>query len=113
VTMPKAWTAFLMILMLLFGSVGVPAFADAGTSGHAVEMLDLECHETNKSDDGGKGSPVAPATHVDHHHCSAAVPLGTVAIAVALPLVASRVPHGADRRMASHESAPPIEPPAA
>jgi hypothetical protein len=46
--MAKALIAFLMISMLLFGSVGVPALADAGNAGHAVEIVDLDCHAEEK-----------------------------------------------------------------
>lgn len=111
--MLKAWTAFLMIVMLLFGSVGVPAFADAGTGGHAVELLDLECHEPKKGEDDSKGSPAAPATHADHHHCSAAVPLGAILIASQPAFADARLLHLADSRLNSHATAPPTEPPAA
>lgn len=111
--MLKACATFVMIMMLLFGSVGVPAFADAGTGGHAVEILDLECHAQDEGDDNGEGSPAAPAAHVDHHHCSVAIPLGSIAPAPVLIFSNVRKTSFADNPLISHKSAPPTEPPSA
>lgn len=112
--MVKASTALLMILMLLFGSVGVPALADAGTSGHAVEIVDLDCHTEEKSDDGqDKNAPKAPAGHVDHHHCSVAVPQSVSGIAATNIYTGKQFALLAIRAMISHQAAPPIQPPSA
>lgn len=102
-----------MILMLLFGSVGVPAMADAGTSGHAVEMLDLECHETKSDSDDSQDSPVAPAGHIDHHHCSVAVPDHPPSVVTAAIYADSKFLDRPVRGLTSHQTAPPTEPPAA
>ncbi len=102
-----------MILMLLFGSAGVPAMADAGTSGHAVEMLDLECHDAKLDDDDDKGSPVAPPGHVDHHHCSVAVPNHPPSVATTAIYTNGKFLDLPVRSLTSHQTAPPTEPPAA
>lgn len=102
-----------MIMMLLFGSVGVPAMADAGTSGHAVEMLDLECHEADLDSDNGKDSPVAPAGHIDHHHCSVAVPDHPPSVATAAIYANGKFLDRPVHGLTSHQTAPPTEPPAA
>jgi hypothetical protein len=112
--MAKALTAFLMIFMLMFGSVGVPAFADAGTGGHAVEMVDLECHAEEKSDgDQEQGSPKAPAGHVDHHHCSVAIPHNATGMATNAKFMNDAFLHLSVRGLISHQTAPPTQPPSA
>lgn len=111
--MMKACTAFLMIIMLLFGNVCVPAMADAGTSGHTIEMLDLECHDAESDGDDGKDSPVAPAGHIDHHHCSVAVPNHPPSVATAAKYANSKFLDRPVCGLTSHQTAPPTEPPAA
>jgi len=112
--MAKALIAFLMISMLLFGSVGVPALADAGNAGHAVEIVDLDCHAEEKSDAGqDENSPKAPAGHVDHHHCSVAVPQSVSGVAATNIYTCSQFALLAIRGMISHQAAPPIQPPSA
>ncbi len=112
--MAKALLSFLMISMLLFGSIGVPALADAGNAGHAVEIVDLDCHAEEKSDSGqDENSPNAPAGHVDHHHCSVAVPQSSSGVAEAPIYTGNRFASLATRGMISHQTAPPTQPPSA
>lgn len=112
--MAKALTAFFMILMLMFGSVGVPALADAGTSGHAVELVDLDCHAAESSDaDQGKEAPKAPVGHVDHHHCSAAIPHNAASIATTAIFASEAFLLLAVKGLISHQAAPPTQPPSA
>lgn len=112
--MVKASTAFLMILMLLFGSVGVPALADAGASGHTIELVDLDCHvEESRESDQDKGSPIAPSGHVDHHHCSVAIPHGAAGVTTPAIFTSGTFLHLSVRGLVSHQSAPPTQPPSA
>lgn len=112
--MVKALTAFLMISMLLFGSIGVPALADAGSAGHAVEIVDLDCHSEEKNDTGqDKNAPKAPSGHVDHHHCSVAVPQSVNGVAAIPIYTGNQFALLAIRGMVSHQAAPPIQPPSA
>ena len=112
--MAKALVAFLMISMLLFGSVGVPALADAGSADHAVEIVDLDCHAEEKSDASqDENSSKAPAGHVDHHHCSVAVPQSVNDVAATIIYTGNQFALPAIRGMISHQAAPPIQPPSA
>jgi hypothetical protein len=112
--MAKALIAFLMISMLLFGSIGVPALADAGSAGHAVEIVDLDCHAEEKSEAGqDENAPKAPAGHVDHHHCSVAVPQSVSGVAATNIYTGNQFALLAIRGMISHQAAPPIQPPSA
>lgn len=112
--MAKALTAFLMIMMLLFGSVGVPALADAGNAGHAVEMVDLDCYAEEQSDAGqDENAPRAPAGHVDHHHCSVAIPQSVNSVAAINIYASAPFALLAARGLISHQAAPPTQPPSA
>jgi hypothetical protein len=112
--MVKALTAFLMISMLLFGSIGVPALADAGSAGHAVEIVDLDCHSEEKNDAGqDENAPKAPAGHVDHHHCSVAVPQSVSGVGATNIYTGNQFALLAIRAMISHQAAPPTQPPSA
>ena len=112
--MAKALTAFLMIFMLMVGSVGVSAFADPGTGGHAVELVNFDCHAEEKSDgDREQGSPKAPAGHVDHHHCSVAIPHNTARMATNAKFTNDAFLHLTVRGLISHQAAPPTQPPSA
>jgi hypothetical protein len=102
-----------MILMLMFGSIGVPAIADATSSTHMVELLDLECHEADSNSEGSKDAPVAPAGHIDHHHCSVAVPNHPVSVAADAIFANGKFLIQLIYELTSLRTAPPTEPPAA
>lgn len=57
--MRAAFTSLMLILSMLFGSLVVPAFADAGTAGHAFEILDTDCHAETRDD--ARDAPGTPA----------------------------------------------------
>ena len=111
--MGKAWTAFVVILMLLFGGVGMPALADTGASDHAIEVLDLDCHGLDTKSDSDKNAPAAPALHIDHHHCSAAIPQNGSVLAATPFVTDAALLSAAVSRLPSHKTAPPTQPPAA
>lgn len=111
--MIKAWTAFAMIAMLIFGSIGVPALADSGNSYHAVELVDLECHDHGERDGDQRDAPANPSAHVDHHHCSVAIPMCAASSGSAPAYANSALPWLTDSRMTSYQTAPPTQPPSA
>ncbi|UNU44435.1 hypothetical protein EAO27_18270 [Sphingopyxis sp. YF1] len=113
--MRAAFTSLMLILSMLFGSLVVPAFADAGTAGHAFEILDTDCHaETRDDARDAPGDPGQPAAiHVDHHHCSnGLVPPATGAARTGLRARGPLFPVPASM-MEPHDAAPLTEPPAA
>jgi hypothetical protein len=110
--MLKAWTAFVMIMMLLWGSIGIAAFADTGSSFHAVDIVDAGCHD--KAEDSSNSEPDvpdAPISHVDHHHCSAALPTKGPGIASTNRLATVPRHWLIQNQMISRATAPPTQPP--
>lgn len=111
--MRKAWTAFVVIVMLLFGGVAMPALADTPASDHAIELLDLDCYGVDAKSETDKGSPAAPVLHIDHHHCSAAIPMNGDVVTAAPFLSNAPLLSASVYRLPSHKMAPPTQPPAA
>lgn len=103
----------MLVFALLFGSIGVPALADGGTSGHAIEMIDNDCHASDPQDDGKANDSSQPAGHADHHHCSAGLLARTMDIANDVTFRGAQIRALSDAALHSHATAPPTQPPSA
>jgi hypothetical protein len=111
--MAKRMTSLLMALMLLFGSIGAPAFAASPMHDHATELVDLDCQGARAAKDARPDTGKAPAGHAEHHHCSIALPLPATDVSSTGVLTTQRFASVPDARLASTATLPPTPPPSA
>lgn len=111
--MLKRVTCLLMVLMLLFGSVGAHALTGTPVHGHAAELVDLDCQDASQASDPQPDDDAAPASDNDYHHCSIALPFPVPETARAeVPAREGYAPF-LDARAASNAALPPTPPPSA
>lgn len=102
----------LVIVSLLFGSVVLPAMAEA-KPGHEMELVDIDCYFAERGGSDQKMPDSEPAGHMDHHHCAAYVALNGFAKTSPAFLPSKLFFLGRETAPASYATAPPTQPPSA
>lgn len=108
--------SFFVMLAILFGSIVVPATAQAEdiVASHGSDiMVVLEHGEDADHGDSHEQDGDAPCHAVSHHHCSIALAVDASALKLGFALRDAGNPPFATSAMSSFSQAPPTEPPAA
>jgi hypothetical protein len=111
--MRKHVISLLVLIGLLFGTVAMPAMAEAGghLPPHAGDVLDrLAVDDVHRSLPDGGGEDM-PCGMVGHHHCSIALKEDGPRIAVSTDSGALKQPPALAAPLLSRSLAPPLDPP--
>lgn len=105
------FTRLILAMAILFCSIATPALAGSNyvIDDHAIEMVDVDQHAGEKSDNDGPASDQAS----QHHHCTVGVFVPGAPICSAQEITGSVIRPALSAVLLSWDTLPAIEPPAA